>query len=312
MKAVVFNRKSLPYKLDYCDVNKPVPKDDEVLIKVFSVSLNAIDYRSMKLGMIPKNKIFGVDISGMIESTGMYASKFKPGDHIIGELSAFGFGGLAEFVTAPEKALIQKPAGLSFEEAAALPMAATTALQALRDKAKIKKGQKVLIVGCAGGVGTFAIQLARYFETEVTGVCSPKNIKQSLSLGADYVIDYTKEDFTKKDKKFDIILGINGNYPLMSYRRTLTSTGTYVMVGGSLSQVFKSILFGRILSSASKGMVSLIAKTATDDLVFLARLAEQGVIRPVIDKRYLLFMAPEAMNYIKLGHSTGKVVINLM
>jgi len=193
MKAVVFNKKSLPDKLIYCDVDKPVPNDDEILIKVHAVSLNAADYRSLKMGLIPKRKIFGADVAGRIESAGKNISLFKAGDEVLGDLASFGFGGLAEYTTAPEKAVIIKPDKISFEEAAALPMAAVTALQALREKANIQKGQKVLITGSAGGVGTFAIQLAKYFGAEVTGVCSSKNVQQTLSLGADYVIDYTKK-----------------------------------------------------------------------------------------------------------------------
>jgi NADPH:quinone reductase-like Zn-dependent oxidoreductase len=311
MKAIVFNKKSYPDKLVYCDVDKPVPNDNEVLIKVHTVSLNAADYRSMKMGLIPKRKIFGADIAGQIESVGKNISLFKPGDEVMGDLASYGFGGLAEYVTAPERALVIKPEQISFEDGATLPMAAMTALQALRDKANIQKGQKVLIVGSSGGVGTFAIQLAKYFEAEVTGVCSSKNVQQTLSLGADYVIDYTKEEFTKKDKRYDILLGINGNYPLIAYKKILTSNGTYVMVGGSLSQVFKSLLFGWILSIGSKKMKSLAAKANKTDLELLAKLLEKGIIKPVIDRRYSLDMTVDAMNYLKQGHSAGKVVINI-
>ena len=207
--------------------------------------------------------------------------------------------------------MIIKPGHVSFEDAAALPMAAMTALQALRDKAGVQKGQKVLIVGSSGGVGSFAIQLAKYFEAEVTGVCSSKNVQQTLSLGADYVIDYTKEKFTKKDKRYDIILGINGNYQLAAYRKTLASNGTYVMVGGSLSQIFKSLVFGRILSFGSKKMKSLATKTNKTDLELLAKLLEAGIIKAIIDRRYSLDKTAEAMNYLKQGHTPGKVVINI-
>ena len=311
MKAIVYNKKSYPDKLVYCDIDKPVPNDNEVLIKVHSVSLNAADYRSMKMGLIPKRKIFGADIAGRIESVGKNISLFKPGDEVMGDLASYGFGGLAEYVTAPEKALIIKPNQVSFEEAATLPMAAMTALQALRDKCNIQKGQKVLIVGSSGGVGTFAIQLAKYFETEVTGVCSSKNVQQTLSLGANYAIDYTKENFTKKDMQYDIILGINGNYPLLAYKKTLTSNGTYVMVGGSLSQIFKSLLFGWALSFGSKKMKSLTAKANKTDLELLVKLLEKGIIKPVIDRRYSLDKTADAMSYLKQGHSTGKVVISI-
>jgi NADPH:quinone reductase-like Zn-dependent oxidoreductase len=311
MKAIVYNKKSYPDKLVYCDVDKLVPNDNEVLIKMNSVSLNAADYRSMKMGLIPKRKIFGADIAGRIESVGKNISLFKPGDEVMGDLASYGFGGLAEYVTAPERALIIKPDQVSFEEAATLPMAAMTALQALRDKGNIQKGHKVLIVGSAGGVGTFAIQLAKYFETEVTAVCSSKNVQQTLSLGANNVIDYTKENFSKRDKRYEIILGINGNYPLLAYKKTLTSDGTYVMVGGSLSQIFKSLLFGWVLSFGSKKMKSLTAKANKTDLELLVKLLEKGIIKPVIDRRYSLDKTAEAMDYLKQGHSTGKVVINI-
>ena len=241
MKAVLYDKKGSPEKLSLHEIDKPVPADDEVLIRVHAVSLNAADYRSMKMGIIPKRKIFGADVAGRIESVGKNTSVFKPGDEVMGDLASFGFGGLAEYVTAPERALVLKPGQVSFEEAATLPLAGITALQALRNKGNIQKGQKVLIVGSAGSVGPFAVQIAKYFGAEVTGVCSTKNISQTLSIGADYVIDYTKEDFWKSNDRYNLILGINGNYPLFAYKRTLTPSGRYVMVGGSLSQIFKSL-----------------------------------------------------------------------
>jgi NADPH:quinone reductase-like Zn-dependent oxidoreductase len=311
MKAVVFNKKGSPTKLIYCEVDKPVPNDSEVLIKVYAVAPNAADYRSMKMGIIPKRKIFGADIAGCIESVGKNITQFKPGDEVMGDLASFGFGGFAEYVTAPEKALIIKPAKISFEEGATLPMAALTALQALRDKGNIQKEQKVLIVGSAGGVGTFAVQLAKYFGTIVTGVCSSRNVEQTSSLGADYVIDYTKEDFAKSNIHYDLILAINGNYPISAYKKTLTPNGIYVMVGGSLSQIFKSLLFGWLMSFGSKKMRSLSAKTNKNDLEFLARLLEDGKIKPVIDRHYSLERTADAMSYLSEGHSHGKVVIIL-
>jgi NADPH:quinone reductase-like Zn-dependent oxidoreductase len=311
MKAVIYNKKGSPDKLIYCETDKPVPDNDEVLIKVHSVSLNAADYRSMKMGIIPGRKIFGADISGTIESVGKNITLFKSGDEVMGDLASFGFGGLAEYVTAPERALITKPSKISFEEGATMPMAAITALQAMRDKGNIQKGHKVLIVGCAGGVGTFAIQLAKYFETEVTGVCSSKNVQQSEILGADFVIDYNKDDFSKSDKIYNLILGINGNYPLLAYRKCLAPNGIYVMIGGSLSQIFKSLLFGWFYSLGSKKMRSVAAKPNRHDLEFLAKLLENGRIKPVIDRRYSLDMTSDAMNYLSQGHSTGKVIINI-
>jgi len=309
MKAVVYNKKGSPEKLIFCETDKPVPNDDEVLIKVHAVSLNAADYRSMKMGIIPKRKIFGADISGRIEIVGKNITQFKPGDEVMGDLASFGFGGLAEYVTAPERALITKPYQISFEEGATLPMAALTALQALRDKGNIQKGHKVLIVGSAGGVGTFAVQLAKYFEAEVTGVYSSKNAQQTLSLGANYVIDYTKENFTNSDMRYNLILAINGNYPLSAYKKVLTPNGIYVMVGGSLSQIFKSLLFGWLMSFGSKKLRSLSAKANKNDLEFLAKLLEDGKVKPVIDRRYSLDKTSEAMNYLSEGHSHGKVVI---
>jgi NADPH:quinone reductase-like Zn-dependent oxidoreductase len=311
MKAVLYNKKGSPEKLSLHEIDKPVPNDNEVLIRVHAVSLNAADYRSMKMGIIPKRRIFGADVTGVIESAGKNTSVFKPGDEVMGDLASFGFGGLAGYVTAPERALILKPEKVSFEEAATLPLAGMTALQALRNKGNIQKGQKVLIVGSAGSVGPFAVQLAKYFGAEVTGVCSSKSMNQTLAIGADYVIDYTKEDFLNGTKRYDLILGINGNYPLFAYRRTLTSHGRYVMVGGSLSQIFKSLLFGWVLSTGSKKMVSLSAKPDMEDLEFLAGLLEKGIIKPVIDRRYTLDKTADAMNYLSQGHSTGKVIITV-
>ena len=311
MKAVIYNKKGSPEKLIYCDVDKPIPNDNEVLIKIHAVSVNAADYRAMRMGMIPKRRIFGADISGRVESVGKNILQFKPGDEVMGDLAAYGFGGFAEYVGAPEKALIPKPAKLSFEEAAALPMAGLTALQALRDKGNIQKGQTVLIAGGGGGVGTFAVQLARYFGATVTAVCSSKNVEQTRSLGADYVIDYTKEDFTKNDRRYDLVLAINGNRRLSDYKRILHPNGKYVMVGGALSQIFKSIFFGWLMSLGSMKMVTLLAKSNQEDLEFIAKLAVDGKIKPVIDIRYSLDKAADAMRYLGEGHARGKVVINV-
>ncbi len=311
MKAVVYNKKGSPEKLIYCDVDKPVPNDDEMLIKIVAVSVNAADYRSMKMGLIPKRRIFGADIAGRVESVGKNIKQFKSGDEVMGDLAKYGFGGFAQYVTAPEKALIIKPEKISFEEGAALPMAALTALQALRDKGNIQRGQKVLIVGSAGGVGTFAVQLAKYFDAEVTGVCGPNNAIQTSSLGADYVIDYTKEDFTKSNMRYNLIIAVNGNYPIFAYKKILTPNGIYVMVGGSLSQIFKSLLFGWLLSFGSKKMRTISAKANKKDLEFLTKLIEDGKIKPVIDRRYTLDKTADAMRYLFEGHATGKVIINI-
>ena len=311
MKALVYNKKGSPDKLVYQDVEKPKPGDNEVLVKVESVSVNAADYRPMKMGMIPKKKIFGADIAGKVELVGKNIHQFKVGDEVIGDLSDHGYGGFAEYAVAPEKTLVLKPASITFEEAAALPLAAVTALQALRNKGNIQKGQKVLIVGSAGGVGTFAVQLARYYGTIVTAVCGTKNVDQTSSLGADYVIDYTKENFTKNDERFDLILAVNGNYPLFAYKRALNPNGIYVMVGGGLIQIFKSIFFGWLMSFGSKKMRNLSAKSNQKDLEFIANLVENGKIKPVIEKQYSLEKAADAMHYVGKGHAQGKVVINV-
>jgi len=311
MKAVVYNKKALPDKLVYCDVGKPVPNDNEVLIKIVAVSANAADYRSMKMGIIPKRGIFGADIAGRVESIGKNICQFKPGDEVIGDLASYGFGGFAEYAVAPEKVLISKPSGISFDDASALPMAALTALQALRDKGNIKKGQHVLIVGSGGGVGTFAVQLAKYYGAIVTAVCSTANVEQTSSLGADYVIDYTKEDFIKRNVHYDLIVAVNGNRPLSAYRRILKAEGCYVMVGGGLPQIFKSLVFGPLMSFGSKKMLSLAAKSNQKDLEFVVKLAEDGVIKPVIDRRYSLEKTADAMRYLSEGHAHGKVVVTL-
>jgi NADPH:quinone reductase-like Zn-dependent oxidoreductase len=311
MKAVVYHKKGLPDKLIFCDAEKPSPNDNEVLIKIYAASANAADYRSMRMGIIPKRRIFGADIAGRVESVGKYIRKFKPGDEVIGDLSDFGFGGFAEYVVAPEKALVPKPVNILFEEAAALPLAAITALQALRDKGNIQQGKKVLIAGSGGGVGTYAVQLAKYFGAEVTAVCSTKNVGQTISLGADHAIDYTKEDFTKSNRYYDLILAINGNRPLNAYKRILNPNGIYVMVGGALSQILKSILFGWLMSFGSKKMRYLVAKSNQKDLEFVVKLVEDGKIKPVIDRRYSLENTALAMRYLGEGHARGKVVINV-
>lgn len=312
MKAVVYHKKGKPDQLIYSDVEKPQPKDNQVLIKIVASSVNAADYRSMKMGIIPKGKIFGADVAGKIESVGRNIQQFKQGDEVIGELSNCGFGGFAQYVVAPENALVLKPAGLSFEAAAALPLAAVTALRALRDKGNIKKGQKVLIVGSSGGVGTYAVQLAKYFGAEVTAVCSARNAEQTKMLGADIIVDYTKHDFTKGNQRYDLIIAVNGNYPLSAYKRLLNKNGIYVMVGGAMTQIIKSLLLGRLMSFGSKKMLTLSAKSNQKDMEMIVKLAADGKIRPVIESRYPLDKAAEAMKYVSNGHARGKVVINVV
>ena len=288
MKAVVYDKKGSPDKLIFKNVEKPSPNDNEVLIKIYAASINAADYRSMKMGMIPKKKIFGADVSGKVELVGKNIQKFNPGDEVIGDLSDVGFGGFAEYALAPEKAFVSKPANISYEAAAAIPLAGITALQAIRNKANIQKGYQVLIVGSSGGVGTFAVQLAKYFGAEVTAVCSTRNLEQTSILGADNIIDYTQEDFTKSDKAYDLILAVNGNYSLFAYRRILNKNGVYVMIGGALMQIIKTLLFAKLLSLGSKKMYSLFAKSNQKDLEFVVKLVEGGHIKSIIEQRFPL------------------------
>jgi NADPH:quinone reductase-like Zn-dependent oxidoreductase len=311
MKAIVYNKKAHPDKLVYSDVEKPIPNDNEVLVKIIAVSVNAADYRSMKMGLIPKKKIFGADIAGIVESAGKNIHQFVPGDEVIGEISEYGFGGFAEYALAPEKLLVHKPAKISFEDAAALPISAVTALQSLRDKGNIRKGDKVLIIGSGGGVGTFAVQLAKYFGATVTAVCSTKNVEQSKNLGADYIIDYTKEKITKSNMTYDIIIAVNGSYPLLACNRLLNHKGTYVVIGGTLSQILKAYLFGWFLSFGSKKICSLAAKPKQKDLEFIANLSNDGILKPVIEKYYPLDKTAEAVRYLAEGHARGKVVIKV-
>ncbi len=311
MKAVVYKKKGKPDKLVYCDVEKPEPNENEVLVRIVAVSGNAADYRSMRMGMIPKKRIFGADIAGRVESAGNNIQQFKPGDEVMGDLAGYGFGGFAEYVVAPEKALTLKPENISFEEAAALSLAALTALHALRNKGKVQKGHKVLIVGSGGGVGTFAVQLAKYYGAIVTAVCSTRNVEQSKSLGADNVIDYTKENFSKSGNSYDLILAVNGNSALSAYKRILNPNGICVIVGGALSQIFMAILFGRLMSLGSKKISTLTFKSTREDLEFIAKLAAEGKIKAVIDSRYPLEKTADAMRYLSEGHARGKVVIYL-
>ncbi|QGY48055.1 zinc-binding dehydrogenase [Maribellus comscasis] len=310
MKAVIYNKKGAE-KLVYTDVEKPVPRENEVLIKVIASSVNAADYRSMRLGIVPKRKIFGADVAGRIESVGKGVSHWKTGDEVMGDLSGSGFGCFAEYTLAPENKVIQKPAELSFAEAAAIPLAAMTAIQAMRNKGKIQKGHKVLIVGSGGGVGTFAVQLARHFGAEITAVCSTRNAEQSKMLGAQTVIDYTKEDFTRTRQRFDLILAVNGNEALLTYRRLLEPGGRYLMVGGAMTQILKSLLFGKLLSLGKKKMLAVSAKANMADLEFIATRVAKGQIRPVIDRTYTLEQTPEAMEYANTGHAQGKVLIKV-
>lgn len=311
MKAVVYDKKSAPDHLVLRDMETPLPNADEVLVKIQAVSVNAYDLRCMRLGIIPKRGIFGEDIAGRIEAVGENAKSLHIGDEIVANIGPFGSGGFAEYVAVPERALSLKPAGLSFGEAAALPMAAVTALQALRDKGGIEPNQKVLICGAGGGVGTFAVQLAKSFGADVTAVCGEKNVELVRSLGADRVLDYRKDDFARGSNRYDLVLAINGSRSLLAYRRVLVPKGICVMVGGSLSQIVRCLLLGSLMSVGGKKMLSFTAKATKADLEYILKLVEEGRVKPVIDRRYPLHETAEAIRYIGEGHARGKVIVDV-
>lgn len=312
MKAVMYEKSKSTGSLVVREVEKPIPAAGEVLIKVHAVALNAADYRSMRMGIIPERKIFGADVAGSVEAVGNQVTRFRVGDAVFGDLASCGFGGLAEYALAPENLLALKPASVPWVKAAALPIAALTALQALRDKGHVQRGQSVLIVGAGGGVGTFAVQLAKHYGAHVTAVCGPRNAEKVRSLGADHVIDYTETDFTQTPRRYDLILAVNGNHSLLDYRRLLAKKGVCVMVGGALQQVIKTMVFGPILSIGGKRMQNLSAKASATDLEFIISLVAQGKVEPVIDRTYPLEQAPEAMSYLTRGHALGKVVITVV
>ena len=323
MKAIIYEKYGSPDVLQLKELEKPVPGEDEVLVQVKAASVNAYDWhflsadifliRLMGGGLLkPKNKRLGADMAGRVEAVGKTTSQFHPGDEVFGDIGAFGNGAFAEYVSVPERALTLKPVNLSFEQAAAVPMAALTALQGLRDVGQIQPGQKVLINGASGGVGTFALQIAKSFGAEVTAVCSTRNMDQARSLGAEHVIDYTKEDFTRSGQKYDLILAANGYHPLSAYKRALTPRGIYVMAGGSPGQIFQAMLMGGVMSEkGGRKMSGVTAKLNQKDMTLLKELLEAGKIVPVIDKRYPLNMAAEALRYLGAGHSRGKVIITM-
>ncbi|MFE1245841.1 NAD(P)-dependent alcohol dehydrogenase [Fictibacillus sp. NPDC058756] len=322
MKAIVCNKYGSPDVLRFEEVEKPIPKDNQVLVKVHASSLNYGNLVLLKgepflarfaFGLTkPKYPIPGGDIAGRVEAVGKDVIQFKPGDEVFGDLSSCGWGGYAEYVTAAESALAMKPANLSFEEAAAVPMAAVTALQSLRDKGKIQTGQKVLIYGASGGVGTFAVQIAKSFGAEVTAVCSSRNLGIARSNGADNIIDYTKEDISEKIDHYDLILGVNGSQPISVYKRALKPNGIFVNVGGSGSQLSQAMFLGPWISmTGSKKVSTFLQRQNQKDLIYVKELLETGKVKPVIDRCYKLSEVSEAFRYFEEGHAQGKVVITI-
>ena len=320
MKASVYERYGPPDVLQLKEVEKPTPKEDEVLMKVHAASVTFGDLAAVKgepfmvrftLGLRePKYKILGKDVAGQIEAVGANVKQFKPGDEVFGNLSESGWGAYAEYVSAPENVLVQKPANLTFDAAAAVPESAVVALQGLR-QGQIQNGSKVLIYGASGGIGTFAVQIAKSFGAEVTGVCSTRNLELVRSLGADHIIDYTKEDFTQNDEKYDLILATAGYRSLFDYKRALAPGGNYVATGGEMAQIFQPMFLGPLVSSEGRKMTNLAMKPDTKDLTLIKELIEAGKIIPVIDKSFPLSELPEALRYYGEGHSRGKVVITM-
>ncbi|MCB8935376.1 MAG: NAD(P)-dependent alcohol dehydrogenase [Anaerolineae bacterium] len=322
MKAIINTTYGSPDVLRLVELETPTPAADEVLIRIHAASVNAYDWHLLRadpflvrlsMGFFrPRNPMLGADVAGQIVAIGRDVTQFKPGDEIYGDLSACGNGGFAEYVAVPEKYVARKPASLTFEQAAAVPMAAVTALQGLRDVGSVQPGHKVLINGASGGVGTFAVQIAKALGAEVTAVCSTSKIDLTQSLGADHVIDYAKEDFTRNGRQYDLILAVNGDRSLGDYERVLMPNGTYAMVGGSNSQIFQALLRGPIKSrSGGKRFTTVSAKPNQADLEVMNDLIETGRVRPVVDRCYPLSETAEALRYVEAGHARGKVVITI-
>jgi NADPH:quinone reductase-like Zn-dependent oxidoreductase len=317
VKAVVHTEYGPPDVLQIKEVAKPTPTDDEVLIKVAAASVNRSDWENLigkplyaRIGGLlkPRHQILGSDIAGRVEMAGKNIRQFHPGDEVFGHILTYT-GGFAEYVCVPEKALALKPASLTFEEAAAIPEAALIALRGIRDKGQVQPGQKVLINGAGGGAGMFAVQLAKLYGAEVTGVDHTEKLDFLRSLGADHVIDYTQEDFTKNGNQYDLILDIVAYRSVFAYRRALRPKGSYFAVGGSVATMFQILLLGPWMRS--KNIRVLAVDANPKDLVFLAELCEAGKVVPLIDRRYPLREVALALRYLGEGHVKGKVVITV-
>jgi NADPH:quinone reductase-like Zn-dependent oxidoreductase len=323
MKAVVLRDYGPPEQLQLQEVRKPVPGDTEVLVRVRAASANAGDWHVMRAdpfivrfvagGILkPKNLILGSDIAGRVEAVGKAVDRFQPGDEVFGNLAESGFGAFAEYACAPEEALVRKPERVSFEDAAAVPVAALAALQGLRDKGRIAAGDRVLVNGASGGVGTFAVQIAKALGAHVTGVCSTANVDLVRAIGADDVLDYTRQDVTRSGKFFDVILDAAAFRPVSDYLRILAPEGRYVMVGGATRRMLQTMLRGPLVRLRSKRRLEfLLSRSNARDLARLRDLVATGAIAPVIDRRFDLHEVPDAMRYLEAGRSRGKVVIRV-
>jgi NADPH:quinone reductase-like Zn-dependent oxidoreductase len=324
MKAIICTKYGSPDVLQLQEVAKPALQDDEVLIKIHAASINARDWRFMRAkpffirlmpgGFLqPKNKILGGDVAGRVEAVGSNVKQFKPGDDVFGYLpSSTGRGTFAEYVCTNQNAITLKPVNLTFEQASAVPVAALTALQGLRDRGNIQAGQKVLINGASGGVGTFALEIAKAFGADVTAVCSTRNFEMVRSLGADHVIDYTREDFTRNGQQYDLILAVNGYHPISDYLRALDPEGAYVVAGGSMFQLIQAASSRNRISKTGEQKISVASLVQSQkDLIFMKELVESGKVIPVIDGCYPLSKIAEAFWYFEKEHAKGKVVITV-
>ena len=324
MKAIIYTKYGSPDVLQFIDVEKPTPKDNEVLVKINAASANTLDWRLMRAAPFlarlenglfkPKQTKLGADIAGRVEAVGSSVTQFQPGDEVFGDIWLNGLGGFAEYGCTREDTLVLKPTNVSFEAAAAVPLAGLTALQGLRDKGQIQPGQKVLINGASGGVGTFAVQIAKSFGAEVTGVCSTRNLDMVRSIGADHVIDYTQEDFTNNGQQYDLIYCAVGNHSITDYKRALKPQGVCVIAGfTTLRLMFEHLILGPRRSKADGQRVGMMGtvKANKADLTFLKELLEAGKVVPVIDRCYPLSETAEAIRYLETGHAKGKVVITV-
>ena len=322
MKAIVYTEYGPPDVLQLKEVAKPIPKEDQALVKVHAASVNAGDLETLNGAwparfegpLKPKHKIPGTDIAGRVEAVGVNVKQFQPGDEIWGDLSfPYGFGTFAEYVCVSENALALKPASMTFEQAATYPHSAIIVLQNLRDKGHIQPGKKVLINGAGGGMGTFAVQIAKYYGAEVTGVDSDSKFDMLRSIGADHAIEYTQEDYTKTGQRYDFILDVVAHRSVFDYRRALSPEGVFVIVGGSFSTFLQVITLGTLISRRGSKKISLNVwdQNNKEDLALLAELFETGKVVPVIDRRYPLSEVPKALRYLEEGHAQGKVVISV-
>jgi NADPH:quinone reductase-like Zn-dependent oxidoreductase len=318
MKAVVYSRYGPPDVLQLTDVDVPTPKENEVLVKVHAVSLNASDWETLRgkplysriAGPLrPRHHVLGSDIAGRVEAAGRNATHFRPGDDVFADILSH-MGGFAEYVCVPERELAPVPAGMTYEEAAALPQAGAIALQGVRNKGRIEPGQKVLINGAGGGSGMYAVQLAKLHGAEVTGVDNVEKLEFMRSLGADHVIDYAREDFTRNGLKYDLILDLAAHRSVFAYKRSLTPGGRYLYVGGSVTTLLQILLIGPLTGRAVRKKIRLlVVRLGAQHLGPLVELCQAGKIATVIDRRYRLSEVPDALRYLGEGHAKGKVVV---